>query len=272
MARSKPRFRAAKLTGSCPCVPDNDKEMKELASKLAQEEPRFCINDIYNYNINTIPSDEYVDLESYSEVSSFGIHIENLEPDVFPTDVPSMGDQMEEYHSGGNMSSGRPEDSEPNEGSSSFEIRKLNIAETVMSWLDNYGQARGYTLGSHGTSLIINPDDVSRLDSGSADADEVISSSKSKPREVTTRSSVSAKTSKGSEIMESACRIIFNFHNDLEPLKKANTHGIKWEKVQQVLSIWTNLMSTIWERSREENIHRSELYGSKKFGQDSGVP
>jgi hypothetical protein len=111
-------------------------------------------------------------------------------------------------------------DSEPmEEGSSSFENRKLNIAATVMSWLDNYGQARGYRLGSNGTSLMIQTDEISRIDSGSIDVDETYSS-KSRTDFIVGPGALKQQLS----LLQKACSTLLNFRNDLEPLVISNNY------------------------------------------------
>ena len=117
----------------------------------------------------------------------------------------------------------QPEDSEPNEGTSEVdENRQLNIAATVMSWLDNYGQARGCNLGSHGTSLIIQRDDLSRRGSaGSIDMDD-----EAEVTSIQTRAAVVIANpindddgmKEDETTLEAACSMIIKCHNDLQPL------------------------------------------------------
>jgi hypothetical protein len=100
MARSRPSIRQPKKGGSCPCI--QDKEMKETEERQAtQQEPRFVVADIYH------PNDEFVDLESFSEASSFGQNfVDPLESNTIQ-EISGVGDQFEEatYLSGGNISS-----------------------------------------------------------------------------------------------------------------------------------------------------------------------
>ena len=101
------------------------------------------------------------------------------------------------------------------------ENRQLNIAATVMSWLDNYGQARGCNLGSHGTSLIIQPDDLSRRGSaGSVYMDDEAEVASTQARTAVVMEDTINDNGSEEDItaLEAACSMIIKCHNDLEPL------------------------------------------------------
>ena len=98
-SRSRPRLRVKK-TGSCPCVQEGkDAEIKDERI-LSPQEPRFLVQDLYN------PNDEYVDLESYSEISSVAI-LGDPTIGALAAETSGEGDQVEEsiFLSGGTVSS-----------------------------------------------------------------------------------------------------------------------------------------------------------------------
>ena len=100
-SRSRQRFRVKK-TGSCPCVQQEGKDGEIKDERiLSPQEPRFLLaQDLYH------PNDEYVDLESYSEISSIAI-LGDPTMGALAAETSGEGDQVEEsiFLSGGTVSS-----------------------------------------------------------------------------------------------------------------------------------------------------------------------